>query len=632
MIDKITQIAIKLNLITPDDIGCYSLVELVYLIINRLNEVIDVVNEVTSIGIGQYVVEQLQEWLKDGTLATVINDEVFANLSQAIDGLKNINVGLLGAKGDGVTDDTKAFKDGMTALKLIGGGTLHVPKGIYSVGYFLLEANTHLQMDEEAVLKAQTSVIASNFLLEETTITDYNGRSNIKISGGTIDANGYFTSAGTPIQFGHCHDIIVRDVRFINTVDDHSIEFVGVNRGLIENCRFEGYVNKSGGSKAFKEAIQIDFCHTGHGGGGVSDDTPSKNITVRKCYFGGLDQYYGVFPTAVGSHGEYGMLAKPMENIVIENCIVDGCDNAGFTAYGWRNSRISGNVIKNSRGFGMMIKYCDNFIIDNNIIDGANDGCGIYTCDFINFRDNQVMKTKKHGIHATEASSNIYIKDNLFVDQNLIYNDLDTSIRDTEATYAGIAITSDGNPTYSTDIIITGNTVSSHNNEVSVGIDVRNKAKNVVISNNNLLANFKRKPLIDRQESTVFKDNRITLFTGEAYVAEMDYNFIDGHLLSEFDEYEITVNANGIECRQFLATEKYPKVRVFNLTDSLSTFAVNLYELNLNMYDNKLVITTNTSQYIDTTNSTNTKQDASNGSGMKILKVVGIKYDRQVER
>ena len=54
--------------------------------------------------------------------------------------------------------------------------------------------------------------------------------------------------------------------------------------------------------------------------------------------------------------------------------------------------------------------------------------------------------------------------------------------------------------------------------------------------------------------------------------------------------------------------------------------------MNINMYDEKLVITTNTSQYVDTTKSTNTKQDASNESGMKILKVVGIKYDWQIRR
>ena len=632
MIEKLQQIGLKLNLITRDDLNCYSMVELIYLIINRLNEVIDVLNGVTSIGIEKIVVDELSKWLEDGTLATIINEEVFTQLSGAIDGLKNLNVALIGAKGDGISDDTQAFKSGMDALKLMGGGTLHVPKGVYSVGYFLLEANTHLQLDAEAILKAQTSVIASNFLLEESQIGGYNGRSNIKISGGTIDANGYNVTAGTPIQFGHCHDVIIENVRFINTVDDHALELVGVNRAVVDNCRFEGYVNKSGASKGFKEAIQIDFCQSGHGGGGLSDMTPSKNVTVRKCYFGGLDSYYGVFPSAVGSHGDGGFLSNPMENIVVENCMIDGCKDGGITPYGWRDSRISGNVIKNSQGFGIMIKYSDNVIIDNNMIDGAKDGIGVYTCDFINVRDNQVMKTKKHGIHVTETSSNIYIKDNLFVDQNLIYNDLDESVRDAEATFAGIAVTSDSNPKYSTDIIIMNNTVSSHNNEVAYGIDIRNKAKNVVVSGNHLLAQFKTKALQDRQASSVFKNNRVTLFSGEAYLTETDINFTGGHILSEFDEYEITVEANGIECRTFLATEKYPKIRCFNLTDSLTTFAINLYEMNVNMYDGKLVITANTSQYVDTTKNTNTKQDASNGSGMKILKVVGIKYDWQIRR
>lgn len=632
MIEKLQQLGYKLNLISYNELNCYSVVELLYLIINRVNDVIDVLNGVTSIGIEHIVVDELNRWLDDGTLAKVINEEVFTELSSAIDALKILDVALLGAKGDGISNDTQYFETGMQALKLIGGGTLHVPKGTYSVGYFLLESNSHLQLDNEAVLKAQLPVIASNFLAEETHIGGYNGRSNIKISGGTIDANGYHVSAGTPIQFGHCHDIVIENVRFINTVDDHALELVGVNRAVIDNCRFEGYVNKTGITKAYKEAIQIDFCASGHGGGGLADMTPSKNVTVRKCYFGGLDSYYGVFPSAVGSHGETVFLENPMDNIVVENCMIDGCRNGGITPYGWSNSRISGNVIKDSEGFGIMLKYCDNVIINDNIINGANDGIGLYTTDFINVHDNHVMKTKKHGIHATEASSNIYIKDNLFVDQNLIYNDLDVSERDREATYAGIAVTSDSNTHYSTDIIITNNTVSSHNNEVAYGIDVRNKAKNVVVEGNHLLAQFKKKAYQNRQAETLFKDNRVTLFSGEAYLTETDVPFTTGYLLSDFDEYEITVEANGIECRTFLATEKYPKIRCFNLTDSVTTFAVNLYEMNINMYDNRLVITTNTSQYIDTTNATNTKQDASNGTGMKILKVVGIKYNWQIRR
>ena len=632
MIKKLQQIGLKLNLISYNELNCYSMVELMYLIINRVNEVIDVLNGITSVGIEHIVIDELNRWLDDGTLAHIINQEVFTELSDTINGLKNLNVVLLGAKGDGITDDTLFFETGMKALKLMGGGTLHIPKGTYSVGYFLLEANTHLQLDDEAVLKAQKSVIASNFLVEETYIGGYDGRSNIKISGGTIDANGYHVSAGTPIQFGHCHDIVIDNVRFINTVDDHALELVGVNRAVVNNCRFEGYVNKSGSSKAYKEAIQIDFCQTGHGGGGLTDMTPSKNVSVIKCYFGGLDNYYGVFPSAVGSHGDNVLLEKPMDNIVVENCMINGCKNGGITPYGWSNSRISGNVIKDSEGFGIMIKYSDNVIINDNIINGAVDGIGIYNADFINIHDNHVMKTKKHGIHATESSSNIYIKDNLLVDQNLIYNDLDASERDSEATYSGIAISSDSNTNYSTDIIITNNTVSSHNNEVAYGIDVRNKAKNIIVQDNHLLAQFKTKAFQNRQASTLFKDNRITLFSGEAYLIETDVNFTDGYLLSEFDEYEITVDANGIECRSFLATEKYPKIRCFNLTDGLTNYAINLYEMNLNMYDDKMVITTNTSQYFDSTIPTNTKQNASNGSGMKILKVVGIKYNCQIRR
>ena len=91
-ISKITDIAIKLNLITADDICQYSVVELVYKIINKVNEVIEVIGIQNSDiqyllneGMPEEVMTHFNKILNDGTLETFINQTVLANINQKVD-------------------------------------------------------------------------------------------------------------------------------------------------------------------------------------------------------------------------------------------------------------------------------------------------------------------------------------------------------------------------------------------------------------------------------------------------------------------------------------------------------------------------------------------------------------------
>lgn len=91
-ISKITDIAIKLNLITADDICQYSVVELVYKIINKVNEVIEVIGIQNSDiqyllneGMSEEVMTHFNKILADGTLETFINQTVLKNINQKVD-------------------------------------------------------------------------------------------------------------------------------------------------------------------------------------------------------------------------------------------------------------------------------------------------------------------------------------------------------------------------------------------------------------------------------------------------------------------------------------------------------------------------------------------------------------------
>lgn len=91
-VSKITDIAIKLNLITADDICQYSVVELVYKIINKINEVIEVIGiqnddiqYLLNEGMSEEVMTHFNKILNDGTLETFINQSVLSNINKKVD-------------------------------------------------------------------------------------------------------------------------------------------------------------------------------------------------------------------------------------------------------------------------------------------------------------------------------------------------------------------------------------------------------------------------------------------------------------------------------------------------------------------------------------------------------------------
>jgi hypothetical protein len=76
----------------------------------------------------------------------------------------------LGAKGDGVTDDTHAFQKGIDALFNIGGGTLWVPAGNYALrGNLILKSNV--------VIRGEwTNPYQNNYKIKGTILMVYSGK------------------------------------------------------------------------------------------------------------------------------------------------------------------------------------------------------------------------------------------------------------------------------------------------------------------------------------------------------------------------------------------------------------------------------------------------------------------------
>ncbi len=137
-ISELKRSALNCNVFSVYDYDCLSMQELLCKFFEKINQCVDISNKTIVLvdwlvneGLEIEVAKKLDTWLKDGTLAEIINKEVFEKLNNRLND-HGVNVKDFDCKGDGVSDDTYNFKRCLEYCR-DNGLTMFVPPGTYII-------------------------------------------------------------------------------------------------------------------------------------------------------------------------------------------------------------------------------------------------------------------------------------------------------------------------------------------------------------------------------------------------------------------------------------------------------------------------------------------------------------------
>ena len=264
-----------------------------------------------------------------------------------------LDVTRFGARGDGITDCSAAFRDAITACSAHGGGRVLVPPGVFRTGPIHLTSNIELHLSDSATIRFDPDphkyLPAVRTRWEGVECMNYSPliyayeASNVAVTGnGTLDGGGTDSTwwpwsgkpaygwtegkplqkqgrdrlfamgeAGVPvdervmgegqflrpnfIQMYRCRNVVIRGVRIIRSPMwiIHPVLCTGV---LVENV----YV--------FSHGPNNDGC----------DPESSRDVVIRGCTFDTGDDCIAI---KSGRNNDGRRLHTPSENIVIQDCM-----------------------------------------------------------------------------------------------------------------------------------------------------------------------------------------------------------------------------------------------------------------------------------------------------------------------
>lgn len=231
---------------------------------------------------------------------TMANSETTLMKAAINHGHQHVNVRSMGAAGDGITDDTKAFQRAIDIVAAHGGGTVWVPPGTYSINAdtsVYLKSNIIFRMADSARLVAEASKNERYYIIKASNIHD------VQISGGQIIGErdhhlGTGGEHGYGIAVMGCDNVLVKDTKISNCWGDGFI--VGATKGTTStNITVKGMWSWNNRRQAISvievDGLLIDSCRLFNTNGTPPQDgidiepdvhpTPrsAKNITITNC-------------------------------------------------------------------------------------------------------------------------------------------------------------------------------------------------------------------------------------------------------------------------------------------------------------------------------------------------------------
>ncbi len=251
-----------------------------------------------------------------------------------------LNVKTFGAKGNGLTLDTRSIQQAIDRAYASKGGIVDVPAGTYKIGTLILKDNVELHLQPGAMLlgspdyRDYTAVKQQYESRTKELYAKYfmifaEGARNIAITGsGTIYGNGlkHFQETRPQnlrpymIRLVNCEDVLIRDVKLLESAN-WTLHLLGCREVNIDGIVIE---TKGEGNR---DGLDIDA---------------SQRVKVSNSRFFTTDDAIVLKATR----------DELCENIVITNCVITGCGGSGFKTGtesngGFRNITVSNCVINN---------------------------------------------------------------------------------------------------------------------------------------------------------------------------------------------------------------------------------------------------------------------------------------------
>ncbi|MFD3574780.1 right-handed parallel beta-helix repeat-containing protein [Streptomyces sp. NPDC058644] len=263
-----------------------------------------------------------------------------------------------GADATGSINSAPAIQLALDWARDIGGAQVMVPPGVYLLAQTLrIYTNTRLTLMSGAEFRRDH---AGTMLLNGDsgqTFGGYTGHSRITIEGGLWNMRGTtagLTGSAMCISIGHATDVVVRDLEVRDLPGFHAVELNSTSHGLIQNCKFRGYVDPGG--RDFSEAVQLDLAKSSavFGGFGPYDHTPCEDVLITGCHFGASGTAgTTAWPRGVGSHSA--TITKYHRRIRVTNNSFEGLLQFAVSAYNWEDVAISNNTFV-SCGSGVRLR------------------------------------------------------------------------------------------------------------------------------------------------------------------------------------------------------------------------------------------------------------------------------------